>query len=124
MINYLLVFAGGGLGSAARFGISLWMKNHSSVFPWATLCSNAISSFILGMTLGLLAGKNAGPLQAPLILFIAVGFCGGFSTFSTFSFETIDLIRSGNVMMALSNIGLNLLICLALTFAGLLITKP
>lgn len=115
MNNILLVFLGGGLGSVARFGISEIVKNNfKSSFPIATLCSNILSCLILALMVGVFSGKtDASPAVKTLIV---VGFCGGFSTFSTFSFETVELMRSGNMMIAIANILISVVVCVALVY--------
>ena len=115
MNNLLLVFIGGGLGSIVRFGISGFVQsNFKSIFPIATLCSNILSCIILAVAVGFLSDKLiANPNLKILIL---VGFCGGFSTFSTFSFETVELIRSGNMMYAVANIFISVIVCIGLIY--------
>ena len=115
MINFLLVFLGGGLGSIARFGVSeIIRSNFKSVFPIATLCSNILSCLILAIAIGFFNEKMlANPTLRMLIL---AGFCGGFSTFSTFSFETMELIRSGNMMVAIANVLISITVCFSLIY--------
>lgn len=115
MNNLLLVFVGGGLGSLARFGISEIVKNNfKSSFPIATLCSNILSCLILALMVGLYSGKaDASPAMKTLLV---VGFCGGFSTFSTFSYETVELMRSGNVIYAIANILISVVVCISLIY--------
>lgn len=115
MNNILLVFLGGGLGSVARFGISEIVKNNfKSSFPIATLCSNILSCLVLALMVGVFSGKaDASPALKTLIV---IGFCGGFSTFSTFSYETVELMRSGNMMIAIANILISVTVCVALVY--------
>ena len=113
--NLLFVFIGGGLGSAARFGISLLLANISKpVFPVATLCSNVLSCAVLGLTVFLLGEKMN--TEMPLRLLIITGFCGGFSTFSAFSYETAELMKSGNVAYAIVNVLLSVSVCLGIIY--------
>jgi fluoride exporter len=122
MNNFLLVFIGGGLGSMARYGVSVLFMNHvSSSFPWATLVANAVSSLILGLLIGHLHQRQGG--SEFLYLLIAVGFCGGFSTFSTFSAETIELLRQGAFTGAFLNSAANLLTCFSALWLGLSLSK-
>lgn len=117
MKTFLIVFAGGGLGSALRFYVSRWVNgNYAQVFPTATLVANVSACFILGFVIGLADHKQL--LSAPARLFWAVGFCGGFSTFSTFSQETLSLFQAGQQGYSVLYILMSLFVCLAATLAG------
>jgi CrcB protein len=115
-MNYLLlVFLGGGLGSIVRMGIAGFVQsNFKSIFPVATLCSNIISCIVLAVAVGFFSEKLIA--NPNLRMFILVGFCGGFSTFSTFSFETVELMRSGNMMYAIANILISVSVCIGLVY--------
>lgn len=120
-MNFILVFIGGGLGSLCRFGISLFMKNQGYVFPMATLLANALSCIVLGALVGwTMKNGNASDLQKYLLM---TGFCGGFSTFSTFTNETFQLFQDGNLTYAFGNIFLSLVICLVCIFIGIHLTR-
>ena len=116
-MNALFVFIGGGLGSLARFGTNELTKKYlSGNFPSGTLLANIISSFILGMFMGwfLSSEKN----QEYSRFFIATGFCGGFSTFSAFTFETFQLLKTGNIFLAVTNILISFAGCLLAMWLG------
>lgn len=115
MNNLFLVFLGGGLGSIARYGISeLVRQQFKSVFPLATLLSNIISCIVLALAVGFFTEKVGN--NPTLRILIVVGFCGGFSTFSTFSFETVELFRTGNAVVAIANILISVAVCVSLIY--------
>ncbi len=115
MYNIAAVFIGGGFGSLARYGISEFVKQHfKATFPIATLFSNFLSCAILALTVALLSDKIS--LQPSIRLLVIVGFCGGFSTFSSFSFETVELFKSGNYYYVLANILISMSACFAVVY--------
>lgn len=110
------VFIGGGIGSVLRYGLSrlLLAMDLRGAFPWATLGANVISAFILAwMAMRMQPFFQQRPAWGA---FVAVGVCGGFSTFSTFSQENFLFIREGAPGMALANIAVNVVACLAVFF--------
>ena len=103
MTTLLGIFIGGGIGSVSRFGLSkIITSQFGNINPVATLVSNLISTAILGVIIFMASEKLVIPNS--LKAMIIVGFCGGFSTFSTFSYETFELIRSGHYFYAAGNI--------------------
>jgi len=115
MNNILLVFLGGGIGSLMRYGISNFVQtNFKSTFPIATLCSNLLSCILLAFAVGMFSEKlSANP---SLKFFIVIGICGGFSTFSTFSYETLELMQSGQTLIAIANILISVTVCISLMY--------
>ena len=91
--NVLAVGFGSALGGIARYGIAVALKNLCGAFPWGTLCVNALGCFLLGLLWGWF-GRH-GNTDGAWALFLSVGFCGGFTTFSTFSKEALALLQSG-----------------------------
>lgn len=116
MNTWFAVFLGGGIGSLLRYGVSrAWLAlDLRGTFPWATFASNILATAILAWLV--LRMQPHFQERPGLAAFITVGICGGFSTFSTFSYENFLLFREGAPGLAMANIALNLIACLALFF--------
>lgn len=125
MLNLLAIFLGGGLGSITRYGISILLKCYSMDFPLATLTVNIIGSLILGFTATFFwkEAQFSSVWHNTLKLMITVGFCGGLTTFSTFSWETFDMIKNGEVLLAGLYTVISILVCLTAISLGAFLTK-
>lgn len=121
MKEFLLVFIGGGIGSVSRFSVSRLLINVVPAFPFATLVSNILSCTVFGMVMML--GVNRLNLHEGLKLLLITGFCGGFSTYSAFTFETVELFKQGQAGMAVLNIILNFILSVSGLYLGIVSIK-
>lgn len=112
------VFLGGGIGAVARYWLSGFVYSRlGNGFPYGTLAVNVIGCLLIGI---LITAAEERFLVSPVIrVFLAIGILGGFTTFSTFSFETVTLLRDGQTFHALTNILVTMSTCLLGTWAGL-----
>ena len=111
---------GGALGAVARYATGLLLKTTSG-FPWATLSVNIFGSLLMGVVIGWLSRQST-PNEA-LRLFLAVGILGGFTTFSTFSLETLQLLEQGEWRTAFLYLLLSLLTCVVGAGAGVMLCR-
>ena len=120
---YLWVALGSAIGGVLRFALTRWMVPVSAGFPVGTVLINVFGSFVIGFfgTLTLQSGRYAA--SDNLRLFVMVGLCGGFTTFSSFSLQTFDLMRSGAWGRALGNVVLSVALCVAAVAAGHLLAQ-
>lgn len=113
-MNWLYVFVGGGVGSVLRYAVSLFVKaRYSGELPAATLISNVLSCLVLGLVINYMYHRQA---EGMLKYLLIIGLCGGFSTFSTFSYETLALFKAGNMMWAVLNILINTGLCIGVLY--------
>lgn len=94
MKQVLLVFLGGGFGSVLRYIIGKYLNSSANGIPYGTFAANILGSLLIGVILGLAAKNNA--LSQNQTLLLATGFCGGFTTFSTFAYENHVFLKSGD----------------------------
>lgn len=119
MIFYLGVAIGGAIGSVARAWMTVAMIRLTGPdFPWGTLLINVLGSFVIGFFGMMTMAGGRHPLPGDIRAFVMIGICGGFTTFSSFSLQTLDLMRDGRVGWALANIGLSVALCLLAVAAG------
>lgn len=109
MMEWLAVFVGGGLGSLARLGLGKWLGTAASGFPLATFFTNIIACLILGFVAGFVSNKFQ--IHPVLRMGITAGFCGGFSTFSTFSLESVGLWESGKLALMVVYVVASVAVC-------------
>lgn len=120
--NVLLVGLGGGLGSVLRYISSVVInKNFDSKFPFATLIVNISGSLLIGIVLGFLQKNNMGDADWKYIL--AIGFCGGFTTFSAFAWENANLINNSFTALSVAYVLISIISCIAAVFAGVWLIK-
>lgn len=117
----LLVFVGGGIGSVLRFMIGKYLNSSESGFPYGTFAVNIIGSLLIGIILGLAVKQNS--LSENQILFLATGFCGGFTTFSAFAYENHLFLKSGDFMSFAIYTIASFVIGFLAVFAGIFIVK-
>lgn len=110
-MTWLAVFLGGGIGAVIRYLISVYTYKPNSGFPLATFLANILACVLLSIIL--LSWKDVDPKTK---LFLATGLCGGLSTFSTFSYETFDLIQSGQIGTSVLYVFLSIFCCTAIFF--------
>ena len=116
MIDCIVVGAGGFIGAVCRYLIGLIPLNEGGAFPVKTFLINIAGSFVIGI-IAALALKNSA-LNPRAVLFLKVGICGGFTTFSSFALETGDLIKGGNMQTALVYAVLTTVLGVLAVFAG------
>jgi CrcB protein len=118
----LLVGTGGFLGSISRFLVSrFFQNNYQTVFPFGTLIVNITGCFLIGLIYGL--SERTTLINPGWKMFLTVGFCGGFTTFSTFANENLALLRDGDFFHFLIYTGASVFLGILATFLGVLITK-
>jgi CrcB protein len=121
---FVLVAIGGAIGSVGRFWMAIAVARLTGTgFPWGTVLINILGSCLIGWLAGLsLAGRmpNADSLRA----FAMAGVCGGFTTFSSFSLQTVELMREGQPLAAAANVCVSVILCLLATTFGLWLARP
>ena len=119
MLNYALIGLGGAIGSILRAWLGTVMVALTGPsFPWGTILINVVGSFVIGFFATLTATDGRFAASFDMRSFVMVGLCGGFTTFSSFSLQTFELVRDGRAGQALSNVVLSVVLCLASVAAG------
>ena len=119
MVNYLLVAIGGALGSVARYWCSgVAARLIGEWFPWGTLIVNVTGSFIIGFFAAITGPDGRMFVGTDARQFVMTGICGGYTTFSSFSLQTLNLARDGEMVLAVANAVLSLILCLVAVWLG------
>ena len=119
MITYLWIIVGGAIGTAARYAASSFMANTvGQTFPWGTLAVNVTGSLIIGFFATLTGPDGRVLVPGDVRQFVLVGFCGGYTTFSSFSLQTLNLAQEGEFARAGLNIVLSVVLCLVSVWLG------
>jgi CrcB protein len=120
LMTYLLVAVGGALGSMARFWVSdLVAHRIGETFPWGTIIINITGSFLIGLFAGLMRPPSGRWLATSNTrVFFTYGICGGYTTFSSFSLQTLDLLREGEWLHAGANVVLSVVLCMIAVWLG------
>lgn len=117
MKSIIAIFIGAGLGALLRWWLGLTLNSYFPSIPPGTLAANLIGGYIIGVALALFAATNA--LAPEWRLFVITGFCGGLTTFSTFSSEIVTLLQQGRSLGASGLVALHLIGSVLMTFAGI-----
>ena len=117
-MTFFWVAFGSALGGVSRYAITRWTAPFSAQLPWGTMLINVLGSFVIGFfgTYTLASGRH--PASENMRLFVMVGLCGGFTTFSSFSLQTFDLVRAGAWGRAFANVLLSVALCFVAVAAG------
>lgn len=120
--NYFFVMAGAAFGGLLRYVVAdLVQKSSKIIFPFGTLSVNIIGSFLLGLIIFILGEREI--ISPEIRLFLTVGVCGGFTTFSTFSYETLVLFQEAEFLYAAVNIVLNVVLSITAIYLAYLLSK-
>ncbi len=121
MMNFILLGVGGAIGTVLRYSLSgFTYRIAGGVFPWGTLFVNLSGSFVIGLLWGVFELEN---LSSGTRNFLFIGLLGGFTTFSTFALESLNLFRDGELKLAIGNMLASNILGIALVFAGFLLSK-
>ncbi len=114
----LIVMIGGAFGTLGRYLLSTVALPISGQLPWGTILINLTGSFLIGFFGTLTLAHGRFPVSENLRLFVMIGLCGGYTTFSSFSLQTLDLLRQGALARALVNVAASVVLCVAAVAVG------
>jgi CrcB protein len=122
MLAYIWVALGGALGTTARYWLSgVVARSIGETFPWGTLIINVTGSFVIGFFAALTGPDGRLFVGSTTRQFVMIGMCGGYTTFSSFSLQTLNLMNDGEWFRAGANIGLSVLLCMIAVWSGALL---
>jgi CrcB protein len=122
MLSYFWVALGGALGTTARYWLSgVVARSIGETFPWGTLVINVTGSFVIGFFAALTGPDGRLFVGSTTRQFVMIGMCGGYTTFSSFSLQTLNLINDGEWLRAGANIGLSVLLCMIAVWVGVVL---
>lgn len=119
--SFIWIFLGGGLGSCLRYSITVYAKAINALFPWGTLVANLLGCFLIGLLMGYFSKWNIAKEEVYL-LFI-VGFCGGLTTFSSFTLDLVNLSKGGEILYPLLYFMANVVFGILVLLAGLFLAR-
>lgn len=122
MKQLLIVFLGGGTGTVLRFLIGKVLPYSGTGFPWNTFLANLLGCLLIGLFTGYIL-RSGDDSQSAWVLFTTIGFCGGFTTFSSFANENLSFIRSGDYSMLVAYTLFSLITGIVMVYVGILIEK-
>lgn len=120
--NLLIVGTGGFIGSVMRYLVQVFVeKGMTTTFPWGTFIANVVGSFIIGIVFAFAEKGNV--LSAEWRMFLAVGICGGFTTFSSFAYNNLTMIKEGSFGQLLWNVGGSLFFGILAVYLGIILVR-
>jgi CrcB protein len=121
---WVAVAVGGAIGSVARFWLTGAMTALTGPrFPWGTLLINVLGSFVIGLVAGITLTQERIAMHPDVRIFLMTGICGGFTTFSAFSLQTLELLQSGDVVPAFGYAAGSVVLCVIATYSGWLLGR-
>jgi CrcB protein len=122
MVSYIWIALGGAIGTAGRYWLSgVIARSFGETFPWGTLIINVTGSFVIGFFAALTGPDGRLFVSSNARQFVMVGMCGGYTTFSSFSLQTLNLMNGGEWYRAIGNIGASVALCLIAVWAGVVL---